>query len=124
MFNLNKCYGGCKPLVDIITGINEFWLLVQRISSDCKCQFDVRKYNWNQKWYNNKRWCECKSHWYNIYVKKIIYDILVDLLGNLILTCENKTLSNKTTVNTSPYNTGSSYCYYLLLFLIFASSHN
>lgn len=65
-----------------------------------------------------------KSHWYNIYVKKIIYDILVDLLGNLILTCENKTLSNKTTVNISPYNTGSSYCYYLLLFLIFASSHN
>lgn len=65
-----------------------------------------------------------KSYWYNIYVKKIVYDILVDLLGNLILTCENKTLNNKTTVNTSPYNTGSFYCYYLLLFLIFASSHN
>ena len=27
----------------------------------CKCKFDGTKYNSNQKWNNNKCWCECEN---------------------------------------------------------------
>ena len=38
----------------MITGINELKILTKHISSKCKCKFDGRKCNSNQKWNNNK----------------------------------------------------------------------
>ena len=46
----------------MITGINELKALTKHISCKCKCKFDGRKYNLNQKWNNYKCWCECKKH--------------------------------------------------------------
>ena len=41
----------------MITEINESKTLTTHISSKCKCKFDVRKYNSNQKQNNDK--CRC-----------------------------------------------------------------
>ena len=45
----------------IITGINESKISLKHISCECKCKFDGRKYNSNQKWNNDKGWCGCKN---------------------------------------------------------------
>ena len=44
-----------------ITGINESKTLTKHISYKCKCNFDGRKCNSNQKWNKNKFQCECKN---------------------------------------------------------------
>ena len=46
----------------MITGINESKLLIKHISCECKCKFDGKNMNSNQKWNNDKCWCECKKH--------------------------------------------------------------
>ena len=43
-----------------ITTFNESKRLTKHISCDCKCIFDVRKCNWNQRWKLNKCHGECK----------------------------------------------------------------
>ena len=35
--------------------------LIKHISYECKCKFEDRKCNLNQKWNNDKCWCECKN---------------------------------------------------------------
>ena len=45
----------------MITGINELKTLTKHISCKCKCKFDGRKCNSNQKWNNNNCRCECKN---------------------------------------------------------------
>ena len=61
--NLDKCVGSCSTLNDlcnkvcvpnktvfnIITGIKESKALTKHISCKCKCKFDCRKCNSNQK---------------------------------------------------------------------------
>ena len=47
---------------NMITGINESKTLTKHISCECKCKFAGRKCNINQKWNNDKCWCECKKH--------------------------------------------------------------
>ena len=46
----------------MITGKNESKILTKDISCKCKCKFDRRKCNSNQKWNNDKCRCECKKH--------------------------------------------------------------
>ena len=46
---------------NMITGINESKTLTKHISCECKCKFDGRKCNSNQKWNNNKCLCERKN---------------------------------------------------------------
>ena len=46
----------------MITGINKSRTLTRLVSLKCECKFDGRKCNLNQKWNNNKCWCECKKH--------------------------------------------------------------
>ena len=48
-------------MFNIITGINKSKTLTKHISCVCKCKFDGRKFNSNQKWYNDKCRCECKN---------------------------------------------------------------
>ena len=31
------------------------------MSCECKCKFDEEKCNSNQKWKNDKCWCDCKK---------------------------------------------------------------
>ena len=45
----------------MITGINESKTSTKHISHECKCKFDSKKCNSNQKWNNDKCHCECKS---------------------------------------------------------------
>ena len=45
----------------MITGINETKKLTKHISCECKCRFDKRKCNSDQRWNNDKCRCECKK---------------------------------------------------------------
>ena len=45
-----------------VTGINESKTFAKDTPCKCKCKFDGRKYNSNQKWNNDKCWCESKKH--------------------------------------------------------------
>ena len=77
--NLDRCMASCNTLnhlsnkvripnktedlsvFNMIAGINESKILTKQILYECKCKFDGRKCNSNQKWNNDKcRW-ECKS---------------------------------------------------------------
>ena len=58
---LDRCVGGCNTLNDL-TGINESKTLTKHVSCECKCKFDCRKCNSNQKWNNGKCRCESKKH--------------------------------------------------------------
>ena len=56
----------------MITGINESKTLTKHISCECKCKFDGRKCNSNQKWNNDKCRCECKKTsymWKRLYLE-------------------------------------------------------
>ena len=46
----NKAEGLYLSVFNMITGINESETLAKHISCKCKCKFDGRKYNPNQKW--------------------------------------------------------------------------
>ena len=46
----------------MITGINGLKTLTKHLSYECKCKFNGRKCNSDQKWNNDKYWCECKKH--------------------------------------------------------------
>ena len=46
----------------MIPGISESKALTNHASCKCKCNFDDRKCNSNQKWNNDNCWCECKKH--------------------------------------------------------------
>ena len=50
----------------MITGINESHILTKHISCECKCKFEVRKFNSNQKWNNDKCRCDCKNPLYDV----------------------------------------------------------
>ena len=67
----------------MITEVNQSKTLTRYISSECKCKFEGRKYNLNQKWNNDKCWCGVKNM---IYMKKIKSGILLHALvkmGNI-----------------------------------------
>ena len=86
-FKLDKCVGSCNTfnkacvpnkaedlnVLNIITGKNESKVLTKDISCECKCKFDERKYNSNQKCNNDESLCKFKK----TYVKKIIFGILL-----------------------------------------------
>ena len=86
----NRCVGSCNTLnnlskyvfqtkqdlnlsmFNMVTGINESKTLTKHISCKCKCKFDGRKCNSNQKWNDDKCQCECKKH--NICEKYYIWN--------------------------------------------------
>ena len=50
-------------IINIVTEIDDSNTLTNHVSWECKCKFDGRKCNnSNQKWNNDKYWCECKKH--------------------------------------------------------------
>ena len=46
----------------MITGINELKTLTKHRSCWLKCKSDGQKCNPNQRWNNDKCWCECRKH--------------------------------------------------------------
>ena len=81
MVSLDRCNGGCNILDDsssriyvpnktedvnlnifnMIARINLSKTLTKYIPYGCKCKFDGRKCNSNQKWNKELCWCECKN---------------------------------------------------------------
>ena len=57
---------------NMIIGINESKTLTKHISWKCKCKFNGRKYNSNEKWNNYICRCKCKNH--NICEKNYIWN--------------------------------------------------
>ena len=52
-------------------------------SCECKCRFDDGKCNLNQKWNNDKRWCECKHlKKYHACEKDYIWNLATCSCGN------------------------------------------
>ena len=69
----------------MIARINESKILTKRLSCECKCKFDGRKYNLNQKWNNNKCRCKCKNPKKISRVQmKLIFAILPHIMVNVI----------------------------------------
>ena len=61
--------------------INESKTLTKHISCECKCKFDGRKCNSNERWNNGKYRCECRKH--NICEKDYIWN-------STTCSCENE----------------------------------
>ena len=79
--NLLRCVGSCNTLnelpnkvcvankteylnlsdLNMITEINDSKTLTKHSPCECKCKFDGRKCNSNQKWNNDKYQCECQK---------------------------------------------------------------
>ena len=45
----------------MITGINQLKTLAKHISCECKCKFDGRDCNSDQRWSNDKYRCKCNK---------------------------------------------------------------
>ena len=68
----------------MITGISESKILTKHTSYECKCKFDGRKCNLNQRWKNDKYRCECKnSREHNSRERKIIWNPTTCNCGNV-----------------------------------------
>ena len=59
--NLNKTEDLNLSVFNLITEINESKILTKYISSKCKCKFEGRKRNSNQKSNDDNFRCECKN---------------------------------------------------------------
>ena len=76
--------------------MNEWKTLTKHISCKCKCKVDVRKSQSNQKWNNDKCWCERKKHY--ICEKDYIWNpatcscengkYLTSINDNSVITCD------------------------------------
>ena len=83
----NKVYVPSKiedlnlSMFSMITGIIELKTLTKLVSCDCKCKFDGRKYNSNQKWNNDQCFASVKNI---IYVKKIIFGSLLHVDADMV----------------------------------------
>ena len=93
--NLDKFTGSCNTLnylsnkacvpnkpedlnlnvVNMIPGINESEILTKHVSCEWKYMFDGRKCNSNQKWNNNKCWCEGKNPNKHLVCETTIFEI-------------------------------------------------
>ena len=65
----------------MITKINELKTLTKYISCECKCQFDDRKCNSNQKWNKDK----CRSEYKNLKEHQVCKKGLFGILQHLIV---------------------------------------
>ena len=68
----------------MITRINEPKTLTKHISCKCKGKFDGRKYNSDQKWNNEKCWCERKNLKEHNCAKKFIFGILLHIVAKTV----------------------------------------
>ena len=69
----------------MVTGINESKTLTKHILCNCRCKFDSRKCNSNQKWNNDKCQSECKKLINITYANKIILGMLTYVVASIAL---------------------------------------
>ena len=76
----------------MLTGINESKILTKHISCKCKCKFNGRKCNSNQKFNNDKCWCEWKKRickqdfiWILISYYLYIYYVVLHAVAKMVL---------------------------------------
>ena len=67
----------------MIAGINESKTL-KYMSCECKCKSDCRKYDLNQQQNKDKYQCECKNLKEHQCAKKIIFGILLHVVGKMV----------------------------------------
>ena len=48
-------------IFNMIAGISDLKILTKHVSCKCKCKFDGKICNSNQKWNYEKCWCDCKK---------------------------------------------------------------
>ena len=68
----NKTKDFNLSVLNMFTGINESKTLAKHISCECKCRFDIRKFNSDQWWNDDKCRCECKKR--HVYEKVCIWN--------------------------------------------------
>ena len=88
----------------MITEINESKMLTKHVSCECKCKFDGRKCNSDQKWNIDKCRCKCKKH--HIYELEYIWNpatsssksnkYLASIIDDSVLTCDEIIEETKT----------------------------
>ena len=149
--NLDRCAGSCNAVNDlsnkvcfpnkvldfnlcvfnIITGINKSKILAKHISCGCKCKFDGRMCNSNQKWNIDKCWWECKKHC--ICEKDYIWHLAAcsckngkyspSIIGGSVTTCDeimdpqDKFCDNETNFNEKSNLQNTKFIYFAHLFL-------
>ena len=85
--------------------------LIKHISSACKCKFDGRKCNSNEKWNNDKCRCECKNlKEHHLCKKNYIWNparysckysiYLASIIDDSVITCD-EIIENIKTVSTN-----------------------
>ena len=79
----NKAEGLHLSVCNMITGINESETLAKHISRKCKCKFDSRKYNPNQKWIKINVGASVKIK-KTLCVKSIIFGILSQIVEKAV----------------------------------------
>ena len=80
----------------MITEVNESKTLTMHISWECKCRFDGRNCDSNEKWNNDKCWFKCKK--YHIWEKDCICNpatctcenrkYLTSIMDDSVITCD------------------------------------
>ena len=70
---------------NMIIVINISKILTKHTSCKCKCKFDGRKCNSNQKRNNDEHGCDCKHPKEHNSREKIIFRILLDVVAKMII---------------------------------------
>ena len=123
-------------MFNMITGMNESKKLTKHVSCECKCKFDGRKFNSNQKWNNGKCQFECKKH--NICEKDYIWNpvtcsckigkYLANIMDVSVITCDDiidaeaksfkqETKTVLTNVNEKKYPAIAQFLYFTCIFI-------
>ena len=92
----NKTEDLILSVFNMITGINKSKTLTKHTSRECRCKFDGKRCNSNQKWNNAKCRYECKKH--HTCEKDYIWNLatcscengkyLASIIGNSVHTCD------------------------------------
>ena len=67
----------------MITRVNKPKISTKHILCECKCKFDGRKCNSNQKWSKDKCLCECKNPREHNVSEKVILGILLHIVAKI-----------------------------------------
>ena len=84
IYIFNKIEGVNLKIFNVIKGMNESKALAKRISCQCRCKFDGKKYNSRWKWNNVNCQCKCKMPIRHRPCKRIMRGIIVHVLASVI----------------------------------------
>ena len=111
----------------MITGTNELKTFKKYLSCKCKCKFDGRKCNWNQKWNNNKSHCNCKYlKEHHLCETSLIWNLatscckngkyLASIIDDSVITCDEFLETTKTVPRKTALTKSTTTNFYILLY--------